>query len=134
MDNNTLNYAYIGGVISILLTVLIVFSKHYYKRQLIRNQNKDNPNIGDIEVWLDEQVDSKRLNFFAVMAEWSLQPLFIICLTNIPAGRLLSTIIICGIVLMMIAHEFILSDLYANKLWYQISLLAIWTIYYFLLR
>lgn len=127
-DLNTL-YLFIGGIFSIFLPVIIIIGKQGFKRGEKRKELEKNNQVGDIEQWLDESYEYKRPHFLKLMTEWSLQPLFIISITNlISHSGFLESLITFLLTLMIFLHELWMSERHSNKLWYQGLMLLIWFI------
>lgn len=125
-DLNTL-YLFLGGFFSVFLPVVIIIGKQGSKRQDKREELERNNQVGDIEQWLNESFEYKRPHFLKLMTEWSLQPLFIISITNlINHSGFLEALVIFSLTLMIFLHELWMSKRHSGKWWYQILMLIIW--------
>lgn len=123
---NTL-YLFLGGIFSILLPVIIIIGKQGFKRQEKREELERDNQVGDIEQWLNESFEYKRPHFLKLMTEWSLQPLFIISITNLIAhSGFLEALVTFSLTLMIFLHELWMSKRHSEKCWYQLLMLIVW--------
>lgn len=133
--NSEIVLLFLGGVFSLLLPVIIIIGKQGFKRQSKREELERIENIGDIEQWLDDSFEFKKANFLQLMTEWSLQPLFIICITNlIDKTGWIQVTITFSLILLIILHELWVSKRYSTHILYQIFMLLLWVLAFILLN
>lgn len=132
--NEKILLLFIGGLFSLLLPVIIICAKQFYKRRIERQrleiEFKIRPEVvGDIEAKLDDSNDFKKPNFFGLLAQWGIQPLLIISFVSLFDQN--SHVEIIGafvLVLWTIIHEFDLSDSYSKNKYYQLIILVVWVL------
>ncbi|MGZ4041648.1 MAG: hypothetical protein ACXVNM_01180 [Bacteroidia bacterium] len=123
---------FLGGVFSLILTVIIIFAKQEYKRGIKRaeleTQKKIQPEaVGDIETKLNDSYEYRKINFLELLALWGLQPLFIISFINLfYQPSTLEIILAFSLVVFTILHEFWSGIKYSSNGFYQTILVFFW--------
>jgi len=129
---------FLGGFFSLILPVFIAIAKRQYARRLekdrLEKQKKIDPeSVGNIEAKLDD-FGYKKIDFFAKMTEWGLQPLFIICFVNLFNSQgVIEVTIVFALILFMLLHEFWTGNEYSEKIGYQLLMLGCWIGLFFLI-
>ena len=130
-DYNTF-LLFLGGIFSLILTVIIIIAKQEYKRHLERERltaakQKDPEAVGDIEAKLNDSYEFRRFNFFELLTQWGLQPLFIISFINLfYSPSTIEIIIAFALTVFVILHEFWSGVQFSNKRPYQILIHVLW--------
>ena len=133
-DINTI-LLFIGGLFSLFLTAVIIYSKQESKRDIERKrlkiEKKRRPEIGDIEQKLNDTYGYAKLSFVQELTKYGLQPLVIISFVNIFSTSNEIVLIINGVltfilVMYIIMHEFWAAFRNSKKRWYQLMLLTSW--------
>lgn len=126
-----ITFLFVGGIFSILLPVVIIIGKQGYKRQQKREELEQNNTVGNIEEWLNDSYEYKRTNFFQLLTEWSLQPLFIISITNlIDNSNFINVLLTFSLVLLIFLHELWMSKRHSDKGIYQFFMFSVWLLAY----
>lgn len=132
--NKEIAMLFVGGIFSILLPVIIIIGKQGHKRQQKREELEKNNTVGNIEQWLDDSFEYKKPNFLLLMTEWSLQPLFIICITNlINHSSFINVLMTFALVLLIFLHELWMAKRHSDKWYYQLLMFCVWSIAYLLM-
>ena len=124
-------FLFFGGIFSILLPSVIVYSK----RELLRINKKkelqeENPEVyGDLDAFLDDSVHYKRINFLDHIIEQAIQPLFIICLFEVfKQNETEEVLLLVCLVIVMFLHELFAAEIYAGKRIYRIFIVILWIV------
>lgn len=129
--------AYLGGVFSLILPVVIIISKKEYKRQLERDRlkplkEKDPESVGDIEAKLDDSFEYKKESFSKLFTEWGLQPLLIISFVNLLTDSgIIEVTLTFFLTLFIILHEFTWAIRFSSKKAYQTVIFLTWIVSFF---
>lgn len=133
---NLINYdvflLFLGGLFSLVLSVIIIIAKQEHKRSIERERLKvvqqQNPEaVGDIEAKLNDSFEFRKVAFVELMTVWGLQPLFIICFVNLfSAQGTIEVIIAFALTIFIILHEFWTGNQYSKSGWYQFFILVLW--------
>jgi hypothetical protein len=127
---------FLGGLFSLILTVIILYAKQEYKRNLERDRLKRllPEEVGDIESVLNDSFEFGKLNFFSELTKYGVQPLFILSFINLFTNSN-SYSIICTFLLTIItiAHEFYLASKYSDSSYYRIFIACLWIILYIII-
>ncbi len=133
---NYINYnvflLFLGGIFSLILSVIVIIAKQEYKRTIERERLKavqqQNPEaVGDIESKLNDSFEFRKFNFRNLLTIWGLQPLFIICFVNLFSVQgTIEVIIAFALTILIILHEFWISNQYSKNGWYQFFILLLW--------
>lgn len=136
--NETVFLSFIGGICSLILTVVVLFIKQNQKRktgrELFKERYRNNPEIGDIETKLNESTEYKKPIVSVLFVEWGLQPLYIIAfigLTN--HTSLLEIFFVFALTIIVLLHEFVWEQNFSDKPFYKFFVILLWVIFYFLL-
>ncbi len=130
---------FLGGIFSLILTVIIIFVKQEYKRHLRREELKGQAKVapdavGDIEAKLNDSYEYRKLDFFELLTVWGLQPLFIISFINLfYKPNTIEIILAFLLVVFTILHEFWSGVEFSKKIGYQITVLAFWMLLFVLI-
>lgn len=129
--NHSILLQFLGAIIAILFTVLII----YIKRELDRTNRKNyylgikqgGEILGDIDIKVNEELPSE--NFIKLITMWALQPLLLLLLISFIDHNLQAKIFWCSLVLLFtILHEFITGLRYSHVYKYQLIMLLVWLI------
>ncbi|MFC0516773.1 hypothetical protein ACFFGT_21380 [Mucilaginibacter angelicae] len=135
--NDLVLQLYLGGLMSLLFAVTIVWVKQALKRSFERTRLKDlamnNPEeVGDIEAKLNDSYDFRKINFFEELVIWGVQPLFIIAFINLfTISGELEIIIAFLFVIFTLCHEFDFADRFSKSIFYAIVIIALWIVTFF---
>lgn len=132
--NNEIFVLFLGGIFSVLLPSVLTVSK----RELLRLNKKkelmaaENPErYGDLDAYLDETTQYKRINFLNYLVEQAIQPLFIVCLFNLFTYNGKAEIfLIVVLIIIMILHELFAAEIYSGKKIYRMFIVCLWIISY----
>ena len=131
---------FIGGLFSLFLTVIIIYSRQESKRQIERErlevEKKRNPEIGDVEQKLNDTFGYAKLSFVQELTKYGLQPLVIISFVNLFSNSNKVVLIINGVitfilVMYIIMHEFWAASKNSKEKWYQWIMLISWIFLFF---
>ena len=123
---------FLGGLFSLVLTVVVIIAKQEYKRSIERERLKiiqqQNPEaVGDIEAKLNDSFEFRKFNLFELFTVWGLQPLFIICFVNLfTAQGAIEVVIAFSLTIFIILHEFWTANQYSKNALYQFWILILW--------
>ena len=123
---------FLGGLFSLVLSVIIIISKQEYKRSIERERLKavlkQNPEaVGDIEAKLNDSFEFRKFDFGELLTVWGLQPLFIVCFVNLfSAQGTVEVLIAFALTIFIILHEFWTGNQYSKNRWYQFFILVLW--------
>lgn len=123
---------FMGGIFSLILSIIIILSKQEHKRDIEREKLKviqqQNPeSVGDIEAKLNDSFEFRKLDFWQLLTVWSLQPLFIVCFVNLFTDQgVIEVIIAFALTLFIIVHEFWTGNQYSSNRYYQSFILILW--------
>ncbi len=132
--NKEIFFLFIGAIFSILLPVVLIIGKQGHKRQEKRAELEKNNTVGNIDQWLNDSYEYKQSNFFQLMTEWNLQPLFIVSITNlIENSNFLNVSVTFILILLIILHELWVSKRYSSSGYYQLLSVIIWISTYLIL-
>ncbi|MDH2208592.1 MULTISPECIES: hypothetical protein [unclassified Empedobacter] len=132
--NKEIFFLFIGAIFSILLPVVLIIGKQGHKRQEKRAELEKNNTVGNIDQWLNDSYEYKQSNFFQLMTEWNLQPLFIVSITNlIENSNFLNVSVTFILILLIILHELWVSKRYSSNGYYQLLSVIIWISTYLIL-
>lgn len=133
---NLINYdvflLFLGGLFSLVLSVIIIIAKQEHKRSIERERLKvvqqQNPEaVGDIEAKLNDSFEFRKFDFCELSTVWGLQPLFIICFVNLfSAQGTIEVIIAFALTIFIILHEFWTGNQYSKNGWYMFFILVLW--------
>ncbi|KAF2340800.1 hypothetical protein [Flavobacterium tistrianum] len=131
--NEEILFLFLGGIFSVILPSIITFSK----RELLRiNKKKEllaenSERYGDIDAYLDDTIQYKRINLFNYLIEQAIQPLFIVCLFNLFTyyGKI-EIFLVIVLIIVMILHELFAAEVYSGKKIYRFFIIALWLISY----
>lgn len=135
--NHKIFLLFIGGIISLALTITIICVKQLYKRELERKRLEDEKKIrpeevGDIEAKLNDSPNFKKPNIFEEVVNWSIQPLLIISFLRLfdqsSEGQILATFFL---VILTFIHEFYSGEKYSKKGPYQLFIFSLWLFLFF---
>lgn len=136
--NQNILFLFLGGIFSLILTVAVLFirqdQKRAYGRKLLGEKAANNPEYGDIETKLNESVEFQKPVVSELAAAWGLQPLYIIAFASLLTQT--SQIEIIGLFILtviFILHEFVWVSRYAKNITYQVFILVLWVMFYFLI-
>jgi hypothetical protein len=130
--NNDVFLLFLGGLFSLVLSVIIIIAKQEHKRSIERERLKvvqqQNPEaVGDIEAKLNDSFEFRKFDFWELLTVWGLQPLFIICFVNLfSAQGTIEVIIAFALTIFIILHEFWTGNQYSKNRWYQFFILVLW--------
>jgi hypothetical protein len=130
--NHEVLLIFLGGLLTLFLTVILVFGKQAFKRELERGRLKANyksdPDASNkIEAKLDDSYEFRKLNFIELLAEHGLQPLCIISFISFfYPSRTLETFFAVAVVFFTILHELWSGKRYSGSFWYQLLLGVCW--------
>lgn len=135
--NNSILLQFIGAIFSIILTVTVIFIKRENERNSRReyyetaNQNTDI--LGDINIKIDEELPSE--SYIKLMTMWGLQPLLLLVLLSFIDNHNIYPKIcwFFGLLIFTLLHEFLTALKYSDKTKYQILMLIIWVITFWVL-
>jgi hypothetical protein len=137
--NDRVFLLFLGALFSLLLTIVVIWVKQVFKRNLERKRLEDLEKIrpeevGDIKAKLNDSVDFKSPNFLSEFAKWGIQPLLIVSFVSL-FDHTSEVEISCAffLVLWTILHEFYLADSYGKKLAYQIIIGLVWVLFFFMI-
>jgi hypothetical protein len=134
--NHAVFLLFIGGLFSLLLTASVVFLKQKYRRAMGRQRFEGelqiNPEaVGDVEAKLNDTKGYENPDLLQELAVWGMQPLLIITFASLfnrcSEIEIISTFLL---IILILFHEFYLSDLYSNKWFYQLIILGIWLFFF----
>lgn len=133
---NLLNYdvllLFLGGLFSLVLSVIIIIAKQEHKRSIERErlkvvQQQTPEAVGDIEAKLNDSFEFRKFDFWELLTVWGLQPLFIICFVNLfTAQGAIEVVIAFSLTIFIILHEFWTGNQYSKNGWYQFFILILW--------
>jgi len=135
--NNDIFLLFLGGLFSLVLSVIIIIAKQEHKRSIEREKLKviqqQNPEaVGDIEAKLNDSFEFRKFDFLELLTVWGLQPLFIICFVNLfSAQGTIEVIIAFALTIFIILHEFWTGNQYSKNGWYQLFILVLWVVLFF---
>ncbi|KAF0204713.1 MAG: hypothetical protein FD170_138 [Bacteroidetes bacterium] len=129
-------YQFIGALISIALTVMVVFLKQYNLRKQRRSYYEGMSSyqeLGDIDVKVDEDLPYE--NVLKIVFKWSLQPLLLVFLLGFIGNttEYIKLIVFIIVLISTMVHEFMASDEYIDMKTYRVFILILWLISYFIL-
>lgn len=130
--NNDVLLLFLGGLFSLVLSVIIIIAKQEHKRSIERErlkvvQQQTPEEVGDIEAKLNDSFEFRKFNFGELLTVWGLQPLFIICFVNLfTAQGAIEVVIAFLLTIFIILHEFWTSNQYSKNGWYQFFILILW--------
>ncbi|TDE05369.1 hypothetical protein [Flavobacterium hiemivividum] len=135
--NNSILLQFIGAIFSIILTVTVIYIKRENERNSRReyyetaNQNTDI--LGDITIKIDEELPSE--SYIKLMTMWGLQPLLLLVLLSFIDNHNIYPKIcwFFGLLIFTLLHEFLTALKYSDKTKYQILMLIIWVITFWVL-
>lgn len=134
MEKQQIINLFISGIFAILLPVIIINGKRGLKRKLKREELRKTMSDEEVEKWLNGTPGYEQTHFLTLLTKWSLQPLFIISMTNlIDHSGLLPVMVTFFLTLMIILHELWMSTRHSTKWWYQILMLLIWIVVFLLI-
>lgn len=130
---------FIFALFSIILTVTVIYIKRENERKLKRSyydgvNNKEKKDVlGNIIIKIDEEIPSH--NYLKLMTLWGIQPLLLLVLINFIDNEnvILNIILIFGLLIFTLLHEFHTAFKYSHKTFYQLIMLAIWIISFMIL-
>lgn len=135
--NHSVFLVYLGGLFSLILTVAIIFIKDNMRREAQRkyyNKIKESrpDEVGDIEAKLDDD-GFKSPSIFRIVTTWGIQPLLILWFLSLFSlqGELVVSVVFFLLVLTLL-HEFYMDERYSSKRLYQLFILAVWVITFFI--
>jgi hypothetical protein len=130
--NNDVFLLFLGGLFSLVLSVIIIIAKQGHKRSIEREKLKvvqqQNPEaVGDIEAKLNDSFEFRKFDIWELLTVWGLQPLFIICFVNLfSAQGTVEVIIAFALTIFIILHEFWMGNQYSKYGSYQFFILVLW--------
>jgi hypothetical protein len=135
--NYTVFLLFLGGLFSLVLSVIIIIAKQEHRRSIERGRleavkQKDPELVGDIEAKLNDSFEFRKFDFGELLTIWSLQPLLIICFVNLfSAQGTVEVIITFALTIFIILHEFWTSNQFSKSRWYQFLIFILWIILFF---
>jgi hypothetical protein len=124
---------FLGGLFSLFLTVVIIYSRQEFKRGQekgrLEKEKKDNPeSVGDIEQKLNDSYKFRKISFLEELTIYGLQPLFIISFVNLfnRPIMIMDVVITFVLIVFIIMHEFWAASRNSTKKWYQILIICSW--------
>lgn len=135
--NKSIFLLFLGGLFSLILSVVIIWLKQQHKRDVERVRletikEKNPEEVGDVNAKLDDSYEFRKFYIPELFAIWGLQPLFITCYVNLfTSYGILETCITFILFILILIHEFSTSLKYSKNLKYQIFILALWIISFF---
>ncbi|MES2006314.1 MAG: hypothetical protein V4450_17480 [Bacteroidota bacterium] len=137
--NTHIWFLFIGGLFSLLLTIVILIARQEHKRYIERGRLEEarraNPEgVGDIEAKLDDTPSFRSIDIPAETTKWGIQPLLIISFISLfDQSSTLEIICAFCLVLVTILHEFYLADRFASNMRYQIFIGILWLFFFCML-
>lgn len=135
--NNSILLQFIGAIFSIILTVTVIYIKRENernsRRQYYETANQNTNILGDINIKIDEELPSE--SYIKLMTMWGLQPLLLLVLLSFIDNHNIY-LKICwffGLLIFTLLHEFLTALKYSDKTKYQILMLSIWVITFWVL-
>lgn len=130
--NNTILFQFFGAVISIVLTVTVIYIKREIDRTNRRNYyqglNQNEEILGNIDIKIDDELPSE--NFIKLMTMWGSQPLLLLLLISFVDNHnnQFKILWFSTILIFTLLHEFLTGLKHSNKKPYQFLMLIIWLI------
>lgn len=135
--SNSILFQFLGAVISIFLTVTIIYIKREIDRSSRRNYyqgvNQNGGILGDIDIKINEELPSE--SFTKLLTMWGLQPLLLLLIISFidNHNNQFKILWFSSLLIFTLLHEFLTGLKYSNKRGYQLLMLMVWLITFFVL-